>query len=135
MYGLLPFFYVTLVPCSELSLIPHNCLNYNINLKSCHSDNIIKNLALFIFQDKHHRHKHKKTKKEKHSKSREKHSSASKSMEQLREERLKREAQEKQRAFDLLNGGQGHKEKSKEAPADDRKQKYNSMYNPDLARR
>ena len=59
--------------------------------------------------------------------------SATKTIEQLRAERINREKQERQRALDLMSGGQ--KSKVIEEPVDERQRGYNSVFNPDLARK
>lgn len=84
-------------------------------------------------KERHHKHKSKKKKKEKDSQVPEKHPSATKTIEQLRAERLNRERQEKQRALDLLSGG--HKAKVIEEPINERDRGYNSVFNPDLVRK
>ncbi|KAL4224326.1 Leukocyte receptor cluster member 1 [Mactra antiquata] len=85
--------------------------------------------------DKKHKHKESGHKHKKHKKEKERQSnkqSSTKTIEMLRNERLKREAQERQRTHDLLTGGQGHLQKEKEEPVNERKRGYNSVYNPDL---
>ncbi|XP_075047097.1 leukocyte receptor cluster member 1 isoform X2 [Mixophyes fleayi] len=57
--------------------------------------------------------------------------SSAPSIEQLRRERLKREAAEKARAEALLSG----KKELPEQEMDDRKRRYNSQFNPQLARK
>ncbi|XP_053376245.1 leukocyte receptor cluster member 1 homolog isoform X2 [Mercenaria mercenaria] len=86
-------------------------------------------------KERHHKHKHKKKSKEKDSKKTEKHVSATKTIEQLRAERLNRERQERQKALDLISGGQGQKTKVTEETVNERDRGYNSMFNPDLARK
>lgn len=55
------------------------------------------------------------------------------SIERLRQERLKREAAEKARAKALLSGKQN--QAAPEQEMDDRKRRYNSQFNPQLARK
>lgn len=91
----------------------------------------------FILQK--HKHKHKEKKKHKHKskdKERTKSSSSSVSMEQLRAERLKREAEEKRRTEELIARHRGEivPEKREAVQMDDRKRGYNSQYNPDFVR-
>ncbi|XP_060554527.1 leukocyte receptor cluster member 1 homolog [Ruditapes philippinarum] len=86
-------------------------------------------------KEKHHKHKHKKKIREKEPKKHEKHVSATKTIEQLRAERIEREKQERQKALDLLSGGQGQKSKVIEEPVDERQRGYNSVFNPELARK
>jgi hypothetical protein len=56
------------------------------------------------------------------------------SIEQLRAERLKREMEEKQRTAQLLAKHRGEKIETKPSEEPQRRQKYNSQYNPDLAK-
>ncbi|KAH3883077.1 leukocyte receptor cluster member 1 homolog [Dreissena polymorpha] len=60
--------------------------------------------------------------------------SASKSIEQLRAERLKREQEERQRVRELFSG-ESSKVKEANEPMNERDRGYNSVYNPDLVRR
>lgn len=60
---------------------------------------------------------------------------ATKTIEQLRAERLNRERQERQRALDLLSGGQGQRSKAQDEPVNERDRGYNSVFNPDLVRK
>ncbi|XP_037373078.1 leukocyte receptor cluster member 1 [Talpa occidentalis] len=62
---------------------------------------------------------------------------ASPSLEQLRAERLRREAAERARAEALLAGVRGRvpQEDQPEEETDDRRRRYNSQFNPQLARR
>lgn len=57
-----------------------------------------------------------------------------KSIEQLRAERLKREAEERAKAERLLNGNKSVPNPKEHVELDDRKRRYNSQFNPDLAR-
>jgi len=60
----------------------------------------------------------------------------SKTIEQLRAERIRREQQERQRAEQLLAKMQGGTAPVNTEPiADDRQRRYNSQFNPDIARR
>ena len=60
----------------------------------------------------------------------------SKTIEQLRAERIHREQQERQRAEQLLAKMQGGTAPVNTEPiADDRQRRYNSQFNPDIARR
>ncbi|XP_075771445.1 leukocyte receptor cluster member 1 [Pelodiscus sinensis] len=79
----------------------------------------------------------KKRKKEKEGPAEEKVAvgSASLSLEQLRRERLRREQAERARAEVLLAGRLGEPQPKEEEEADDRKRRYNSQFNPQLARR
>uniref|UniRef100_A0A674JAR3 CBF1-interacting co-repressor CIR N-terminal domain-containing protein n=1 Tax=Terrapene triunguis TaxID=2587831 RepID=A0A674JAR3_9SAUR len=65
----------------------------------------------------------------------EKENSAPLSLEQLRRERLQREQAERARAEALLAGRQGEPQRGEEEEPDDRKRRYNSQFNPQLARR
>lgn len=56
------------------------------------------------------------------------------SIEQLRAERLKREVEEKQRTAQLLAKHRGEKIETEPAEEPQRRQKYNSQYNPDFAK-
>lgn len=79
---------------------------------------------------KKHRKKHKKEKsKEKEDKKR------PKSIEELRAERLKREAEERLKAQRLISGNKdlGKPVESK-IEVDDRKRKYNNQFNPELSK-
>uniref|UniRef100_A0A452HPM7 CBF1-interacting co-repressor CIR N-terminal domain-containing protein n=1 Tax=Gopherus agassizii TaxID=38772 RepID=A0A452HPM7_9SAUR len=60
--------------------------------------------------------------------------SAPLSLEQLRRERLQREQAERARAEALLAGRQGEPRRREEEEPDDRKRRYNSQFNPQLAR-
>ncbi|WAR03615.1 LENG1-like protein [Mya arenaria] len=84
-------------------------------------------------KDSSHTKKHKKKKnkdKEKHRKS----SSSSKTIEQLRAERLKREQMERQKVRDMFSG-QGSKVKDIEEPISERDRGYNSQFNPEFVRK
>lgn len=76
-------------------------------------------------QDKH------KKKKKKHNKDRE---DKSKKLQKLREARLKREHKEKCRTEMFLTGLNPTTSKNSQAPVDKVKPKYNSQFNPELAR-
>ncbi|XP_073512492.1 leukocyte receptor cluster member 1 [Phyllobates terribilis] len=79
------------------------------------------------------RHSDKKEQKRAKEKGNEKKGASNPSMEQLRQERLKREAAERVRAAALMSG---NKEPSApEQEMDDRKRRYNSQFNPQLARK
>lgn len=58
-------------------------------------------------------------------------SKSSKTIEQLRAERLKRETEERMKVEKLLNG---NKEAKQIVEMDDRKRKYNSQFNPNIAK-
>ncbi|XP_069804689.1 leukocyte receptor cluster member 1 [Dendropsophus ebraccatus] len=78
--------------------------------------------------------KHSDKKEHKKAKEKEKDKGAPKpSMEQLRQERLKREAAERARAEALLSGKKSQPPPEQEM--DDRKRRYNSQFNPELARK
>lgn len=84
-----------------------------------------------------HRHKHKEKKKHKHkSKDKDEHTSK-KTIEQLRSERLKREAEEKKKTAALLAKLRGETipEKTETVEMSDRNRGYNSQYNPEFVRR
>jgi hypothetical protein len=57
-----------------------------------------------------------------------------KTIEELRAERLKRENEEKIKTQRLLNGPTTSSNASSSLQLDDRKRRYNSQFNPDLAR-
>lgn len=83
---------------------------------------------------KHEKHKHKSKDREKKEETKQ-HSSQTKTIEQLRAERLKREQEERRRAQDLLSKGKGRESSPEpERPVSDRQRKYNSQYNPDFVR-
>ena len=85
-------------------------------------------------QHKHDKHKHKSKDREKKEEKKQ-HSSQTKTIEQLRAERLKREQEERRRAQDLLAKGKGGElSPEPERPVSDRQRKYNSQYNPDFVR-
>jgi len=73
----------------------------------------------------HHRHKNKSEKHER-----------TKSIDELRAERLRREQQERQRTEQLLATVHGTAAAITTQPVDDdRQRRYNSQFNPDIARR
>ena len=72
----------------------------------------------------HHRHKNECEKQAK-----------SKSIEELRAERIRREQQERQRAEQLMTKMHGGAAVTTEPVVDDRQRRYNSQFNPDVARR
>lgn len=74
-----------------------------------------------------------KCKKKKHKKDKEKEEKAKK-LQKLREARLKREQQEKYKTEMFLTGLNGPIEKQEEQPINKVKPKYNSQFNPELAR-
>ncbi|XP_068097327.1 leukocyte receptor cluster member 1 [Hyperolius riggenbachi] len=76
-----------------------------------------------------HKREHKKSKE----KRKEEERPSKPSMEQLRQERLKREAAERARAEALLSGKKDPPNSEQEM--DDRKRRYNSQFNPQLARK
>ena len=92
-------------------------------------------MSIFILQPKHSKHKHKSKDRDKSEEKRQ-HSSATKSIEQLRAERLKREQEERSRAQQVLSRGSTRGSSPvPEKPVSDRERKYNSQYNPEFVRR
>ena len=91
-------------------------------------------MSHLILQDRHHSHKHKHKKKSKEDS--DSGAKKSKTMEQLRAERLKREKDERQRQEDVLARARGEtvKPKTVEPVMDDRQRSYNSQFNPDFVR-
>jgi len=79
------------------------------------------------------KHKHKKKSKDK-DKDKTSKPSSTKSIEQLRAERLKREQEERMKVRAMFSG-QGSKVKDTEEPINDRDRGYNSVFNPDLVRK
>ncbi|KAM7134519.1 leukocyte receptor cluster member 1 [Macrochelys suwanniensis] len=77
----------------------------------------------------------KKRKKEKPAGEKKAEGSAPLSLEQLRRERLQREQAERARAEALLAGRPGEPQRGEEEEPDDRKRRYNSQFNPQLARK
>lgn len=61
--------------------------------------------------------------------------SGSKTIEQLRAERLKREKEERAKTEKLLAKLRGEKVEEDKPPADEREMKYNSQFNPDFVRK
>ncbi|KAK3084239.1 hypothetical protein FSP39_010501, partial [Pinctada imbricata] len=91
-------------------------------------------------KDKHHKDKHKHKKKHKHKdkvKDKEKKSKPSKTIEELRAERMRREGEERRRASALMARARGEKceETVIEPEVTERERKYNSQYNPDFVRK
>ncbi|XP_063396875.1 leukocyte receptor cluster member 1 homolog [Mytilus trossulus] len=89
---------------------------------------------------KKNKHKHKEKKKHKHKskdKDRPQTSSSSKTIEQLRAERLRREADEKKKTSELMAklSGESVPDKSQHVELNERRRGYNSQYNPDFVRR
>ncbi|VDI62193.1 Hypothetical predicted protein [Mytilus galloprovincialis] len=87
-----------------------------------------------------HKHKHKEKKKHKHKskdKDRPQTTSSSKTIEQLRAERLRRESDEKKKTSDLMAKMRGESvpDKSEHVELNERRRGYNSQYNPDFVRR
>ncbi|XP_060084463.1 leukocyte receptor cluster member 1 homolog [Ylistrum balloti] len=85
---------------------------------------------------KHHKHKHKKDK-ERSSQSSKSKVQGSKSIDQLRAERLKREAAERKKTAALMAKVRGEKaeEEAEVKEVSDRDRRYNSQYNPEFVRR
>lgn len=84
---------------------------------------------------KHIKHKHKSKDKERKEENKQ-HSSQTKTIEQLRAERLKREQEEKRRTSELLSRGKSAEATSEpERQVSDRDRRYNSQYNPDFVKR
>ena len=84
-----------------------------------------------------HKHKHKSKEKEKESSITTSEVKKSKTIEELRAERLKRESNEKQRAELLLMSKSGlpmASTKEKQVELDDRKRKYNNQFNPEFSK-
>ncbi|KAG9481576.1 hypothetical protein GDO78_010688 [Eleutherodactylus coqui] len=79
------------------------------------------------------RHSDKKEQKKVKEKGNDKNGPPKPSIEQLRRERLKREAAERARAEALLSGRKN--QPTQEQEMDDRKRRYNSQFNPQLARK
>ncbi|XP_073427156.1 leukocyte receptor cluster member 1 [Dendrobates tinctorius] len=71
--------------------------------------------------------------KKRHKEQRNEKGASKPSMEQLRQERLKREAAERARAAALMSGKK--EQSAPEQEMDDRKRRYNSQFNPQLARK
>lgn len=86
-------------------------------------------------QNKHGSNRHlEKKSNEKHKEHKsDKNSSATKSIDQLRAERLKREQDERLRASALISGSE--KVKVNEEPVNERDRPYNSVFNPDVAKK
>ncbi|XP_052072654.1 leukocyte receptor cluster member 1 homolog [Mytilus californianus] len=87
-----------------------------------------------------HKHKHKEKKKHKHKskdKDRPQTTSSSKTIEQLRAERLRRESDEKKKTSELMAKlrGESVPDKSDHVELNERRRGYNSQYNPDFVRR
>ncbi|XP_021342397.1 leukocyte receptor cluster member 1 homolog [Mizuhopecten yessoensis] len=90
------------------------------------------------YKHKHQKPKHKKDKERSVESSKAAKVQGSKSMEQLRAERHKREAAEKRKAAALMAKVRGEKteeEKEEEKEVSDRDRRYNSQYNPDFVRK
>ncbi|XP_069056822.1 leukocyte receptor cluster member 1 [Pleurodeles waltl] len=87
--------------------------------------------------EKKHKKDSKDHGKEKHERAKEKKAGSAKpSVEQLRQERLRREQSERARAETLLSGSRKEKlSVPAEQELDDRKRRYNSQFNPELARK
>ena len=91
-------------------------------------------MLVSILQHKHSKHKHKSKDRDQHVEKKQ-HPSATKSVEQLRAERLKREQEERRRTQELLSKGSARESSPvPERPVSDRDRKYNSQYNPDFVR-
>lgn len=78
-------------------------------------------------EKKKHKKKHKKEK------CKEKETNRKKTIEELRAERLKREAEERLKAQRLISGDLGKSNEPK-IEVDDRKRKYNNQFNPDFSK-
>ncbi|KAM8927738.1 leukocyte receptor cluster member 1 [Pelodytes ibericus] len=91
----------------------------------------LREMEKYVHKKRGEKRKHQHRKEQKKEKRKEGSRSAKPSIEQLRHERVKREAAERARAEALLSG-------KKDSPApeqmDDRKRRYNSQFNPQLAR-
>ena len=91
--------------------------------------------VFFSFQHKHDKHKHKSKDKERNEEKK-LHSSQTKTIEQLRAERLKRELEERRKTSEVLcKGKNSEANQEPEGQVSDRARRYNSQYNPDFVKR
>ena len=90
-------------------------------------------MLYILFQDKSHKHKHKHKHKKSEKSEKKKNPSSTKTIEQLRAERLRREQEERQKVRKLFS--KGDEDTVTEEPVTDRNRGYNSAYNPDFVRK